>query len=164
MNEYLLSIIGTVLLSAVLTAIIPEGKTSAVIKNITKFCCILIIIFPILQFFHKGSASDIDVFKSENFFGETVIQSDEEFINYYSELRIRQTETAMEKELEELYSVSTTVCLECDIQQNEILFYQTQDIKIVKIIVKTERECGEEVQNAMWEYLTKNYCSEVLIE
>lgn len=165
MNAYLLSIIGTVLLSAVLTAIIPEGKTSSIIRSVTKFVCVMIIVSPILKFFNKDSLGNINVLNSENFFSETVIQSDNEFIKYYSELRIHQAETALEKKLEEKYSIPTSVCLKWrEQEETTALFYKEQEIKILKIIVKTEQECGEEVKNAMWEYLTKNYCSEVLIE
>ena len=155
MNEYLLSIIGTVLLSAVLTAIIPEGKTSAVIKNITKFCCILIIISPILQFFHKGSASDISVFKSENFFGETVIQTDEDFIKYYSEMRIQQTEEVLSEKLFERYSVSCEVWLDWSFEG---------DIRIERIVVKLLENVDEEVKGEMRLFLVENCCGEVLIE
>ncbi len=165
MSAYLLNIIGTVLISAVLTAIVPEGKTSTIIKNVTKFVCVMIIVSPILKFFNKNSLDYINVLNSGNFFNETVIQSDKEFIKYYSELRIQQTETALEKELNEKYSISATVYLKWrEQEETTALFDIGQEIKILKIIVKTERECGEEVKNAMWEYLTENYCSEVLIE
>ena len=63
MNAYVLSVIGTVLISAVLTAIIPEGKTSKVIKGIARLACVLVIVTPIVQFFVKGA--DLEKMLSE---------------------------------------------------------------------------------------------------
>ena len=42
--------------------------------------------------------------------------------------------------------------------------YQEDEIKINKIIVNLEEEARKEVVQRMWEYLTKQYCREVLIE
>ncbi len=161
MNGYLLCIIGTVLISAVLTAIMPEGKTTAVIKGIAKLACLLVIVAPIPRFLQGEDF--FDTLKGENqensqtFFPQSVIQTDGAFIKYYSETRILQTEKAVEDELLEKYGVKSVVALKWSLE-NEL------DIRIEQIRVTTEQEEGEEVKKEMWEYLTNNYCSEVLIE
>ena len=152
MNGYLLSVIGTVLLAALLTAIAPEGKTAGVIKAITKSACVLAIVAPIPSYLHSEN-SDKKNENTQTFFSQTVIETDEDFIKYYSEMRIRATAQALEEELKEKFSVQTSVELEWT--------YQSDEIKITKIFVKTE---SGEAHTAMWEYLTKNYCSEVMIE
>ena len=111
MNGYLLSVIGTILLSAILTAIVPEGKTSATIKGIAKLACLLVIISPILKYLQTGDTESSDE-NSEIFFSETVIRTDEDFIKYYSEMRIRFTEEDIETELAEEFSVACDVTLE----------------------------------------------------
>ena len=68
-------------------------------------------------------------------------------------MRIRATTQALEAELKEKFLVEASVELQWT--------YDLGEIKITKMIVKTEN--GEE-NTAMWEYLTKNYCSEVMIE
>ena len=55
-----------------------------------------------------------------------------------------------------MHGLSVTVSLEWT-QENE-------GVCIKKIYVKTGEEQEEEVLENMWEYLTENYCSEVLIE
>ena len=155
LDGYLLCIIGTVLLSSILTAIVPEGKTSAVIKGIAKLVCLLVIVSPIPRFLQKENFFDE---ADETFFSQTVIQTDEDFIKYYSEMRIKNAESALEQELEKNFSVVVKLSLEWEYGED------TNEIKITKIHVEKESEIDEEGEKVMWEYLTKNYCSEVLIE
>lgn len=153
MKEYLLCIIGTVLFCAILTAIIPDGKTSGIIKGVTRLVCVLAIITPITAILQKKENDKI----SDNLsgiFGETVIQTDTDFINYYSEMRISETERRLAEELQERFGVNTVVELDWELQPDTI--------KITRIRV-TGDGMGEEKMK-VWEYLTKNYCSEVWIE
>ena len=152
MNGYLLSVIGTILIAALLTAIAPDGKTSGLIKAIAKSACLLAIVAPIPSYLNSGNLDEKNA-DSQTIFSQTVIETDEDFIKYYSEMRIRATEQALEAELKDKFFIETSVELEW--------VYQSDEIKITKIIVKTEN--GEE-NTVMWEYLTKNYCSEVMIE
>ncbi len=164
MNEYLLSVIGVVILSAIVTSLLPEGKTAGTIKLISRLVCILAIISPVLHFFRSGTLS----FKGENskeIFTQTVIQSEERFIEYYSEMRIRETESALKAEILEKYALDVEVAFDYERQTEEIgEIYAYEKIRITKIRVKLNQESKEEVLRNMWEYLTKNYCSEVLIE
>ena len=164
MNAYLLSVIGTVLLSAILTAIIPEGKTATVIKGMTRLACLLAIIAPIPSYLKNngllgGNAADKDSLIN---FSQTVIETDEGFIKYYSEMRIRNAESVLEEEIFERYAVAVKVTLHWENENTDTLGEET--IKITEIYVQTENGITEEVAKTMWEYLTKNYCSEVLIE
>ena len=152
MNGYLLSVIGTVLIAALLTAIAPDGKTSGLIKAIAKSACLLAIVAPIPSYLNSGNSDEKNA-DLQTIFSQTVIETDEDFIKYYSEMRIRATAQALEAELKEKFSVVASVELEW---MNE-----SDEIKITKIIVRTE---NGEANTAMWEYLTKNYCSEVMIE
>ncbi len=165
MNAYLLSVIGTVLLCALLTAIAPEGKTAGAIKGIAKLACILIIISPILRFFQIGANGTTEDEFLNIFFSENVIQPDEAFIKYYSEMRIRETETALEKEIMEKYSVSSEVSLQWEQETQTVAgMYEEEKIRITGLCVTVKEDINEEARKNMWEYLTKNYCSEVLIE
>lgn len=155
LDGYLLAILGTVLSSAILTAIVPEGKTSGTVKSIAKLVCLLVIIAPIPKFLQMESFFDeTSEENTETFFSQSVIETDERFINYYSEMRIRYAEQSLETEILDKYALAVDVCLEC----------ATEDLKINKITVKTNKETDEEAKRVMWEYLTQNYCSEVLIE
>ena len=168
MNEYLLCVIGTVLLSAVLTAIAPDGKTSSVIKGAAKLACILAIVSPVMNFFATGEMQAGKIWgveeNSTTNFSQIGIQTDGEFIKYYSEMRIRHTQTALEKELWNDFNAKTTVLLDWERKDFQSGRYEESAVCITKINVTCENEIGEEVKQKMWEYLKTNYCSEVLIE
>ncbi|MBE5746687.1 MAG: hypothetical protein E7352_00720 [Clostridiales bacterium] len=165
MNGYLASIIGTVLLCAVLTAILPQGKTSGLIKGIAKLACVLVIVSPVLHFFKTGEIGGNSAEDSFTFFPQTGIQTDESFIHYYSEMRVRETETLLKSELLDRYAVETEVTLLWEEETEQVgKYYESERIKINQIHIKCEEEPSKELKENMWEYLTKNYCSEVLIE
>ena len=168
MNEYLLCVIGTVLLSAVLTAIAPEGKTASVIKGTAKLVCILAIVAPVMNFFATGEMQTEKMLSTgENStanFSQIGIQTDEAFIKYYSEMRIRQTQTALEEELLNDFNAKTTVLLDWERKIFQSRRYEEGAVCITRINVTCKNEIGEEVKQKMWEHLKTNYCSEVLIE
>ena len=150
LDAYLLSVIGTILLGALLTAILPEGKTSGIVHNMTRLVCLLVIISPVLTFFNGEKV------KSEKNIEKSVIQTDELFIEYYSEMRVRNAEIALANELADTFNEPCKVCMRWALEKDEI--------RIQEIVLTLERECDEEVKARMCEYVTKNYCSEVLIE
>ncbi len=161
MNEYLLSVLGTVLLCSILTAIVPEGKTSSVIKGVARLACVLTIIAPVLYFFETGNFGENE---EENFL-ENVITTDDAFIQYYSEERVRAAEAALCKELQEEYPLTKAVTLEWTIEKETFgKGYTIDGIRIQRICVEVEEGASEEVKENMSSYLTKNYCSEVLME
>lgn len=165
MNGYLLSIIGTVLLCSVITAILPNGKTATIIKGIAKLVCILAIVAPVLRFFRTGEITEISTENSNTFFSQTGIDADRDFIKYYSEMRIRETESALEKEIEERYAIATKVKLLWETEAEMVYgLYDSERIRILEISVQCAEEIDGEVKTDMWTYLTENYCSEVLIE
>lgn len=111
MSAYLLSVVGVVLVSAVLAAVLPEGKTSALVKGVTKLCCLSVILTPVLLFFQKGGKNDenFSLFSSEK-----VIERDTAFINYCSEKRAENAETLLEQDIRKQFglAVQTTVVWE----------------------------------------------------
>ena len=112
MNEYLLSIVGVILLAAILTGILPNGKTAGLIKSVMHMVCILTIISPIVSFFFAGVTSDSNAKKSTSFFSQFVIETDVSFIHYNSELRISEAERALETEISEQFSMDVSVTLD----------------------------------------------------
>ncbi len=164
MNGYLLGVIGTVLLCSLLTAIAPEGKTSAAIKGIAKLACALAILAPVLRFFQSG---DIDVLlgAGEKNSSQTVIRTDEAFIQYYSERRVEETEAALETELLEKYAVAVEVDLTWRFDEESLGGkYSLEKIKIERIHIQTVEQTTEEVKHQMQTFVAKTYCSEVQIE
>lgn len=149
MSGYLIAVMGTVLLCAILTSIIPNGKTAGVVKGMAKLACLLAIVSPIPKFLSGEKSWDKNLEKS-------VLQTDETFIEYYSNMRITQAEESIRKELQDKFAVQATVALQAKTD--------TTVLEIESISIETVNDVAEEVKTAMCEYLTKTYCSEVLIE
>jgi len=163
-NSYLFSIIGIVLISSMITAIMPEGKMSGIVKSMTKLICLFIIISPIFQFFQNVKRIDAGKFY-QDIFKNSVIETDEEFIKYYSESTMSYMENALEQEIFEKYAINVCIWLDWTYSTENIWnLYPERKIQINQIYVRTEQEMNEEEKNILWEYLTQNYCSEVLIE
>ncbi len=158
MNGYLLSVIGTVLLCSLLTAIAPEGKTSSIIKGMARLACILAIISPVLHFFKTG-----DLGKITDDLQENGIRTDKSVIEYYSEMRASAAEEGIEKELAEKYGVEVEVSLAWSLALEKFGDYEVEQIRVDGITVYGD-SLDEEVKENMRVYLRKNYCSEVLIE
>ena len=150
MNGYLLSVIGTVLLSAVLTAIAPNGKTAFVIKNVAKLACLLVIVSPLLTYVQQEKKEG----GLKNNSTKEVINTDESFIQYYSEMKVRQAEETLEKELLDKFSLSCNLAFSWELLKDEIFI---RKITVFSPVTTEEKEI-------LYEYLTKNYCSEVVFE
>lgn len=165
MNGYLLSIIGTVLLCSIITAIIPSGKTAGTVKGIAKLVCVLAIIAPILRFFKTGELVWTNSDGEGENFSKSVIEIDQSFIQYYSESRVEEAEKMLEALVAEDFGVQTTISIKWELEAETVASrYDWERIRIQKIYVKMLEEQTESERNAVEEYLKKNYCSEVILE
>ena len=164
MRMYLMSVVGIVLISTILTTIIPKGKNANMIYGVAKIICLLVIISPILQFFqNKGNAGFDKIY--QEFFSDSVIETDAGFIKYYSESTIAYFEKELEKEILEKYNLSVSISLHWEYEQSDFQgIYPDLKIKITQICVSTEENIKEEDKKRLNEFLISNYCSEVLIE
>ena len=157
MSGYLLAIIGIVLLTGILSAVLPEGKTAKFIKGMTKLCCLAVILAPILGFFHKvatGGEINFPFFSSE-----TVIETDSSFIDYCSTKRVENAEEDLEEKMEELFSVRVEATL---LWEYCGAVTEGTEIKITKVLLKDiEGNIDEEVREKMKEHITDKYGCEV---
>lgn len=160
MNAYVLSVIGTVVLSTILTFIIPEGKTASLIKGIAKTACVAVIVAPIVQFFYTGDIPSFFYQNVQEIFSQSGIETDSEFIQYYSEIRLKEAQEKLQTELLEKYALETKVTLEWIWKEKD----GKDEIYIVKIKVSDMEMQSDEKKNEVREYLSQNYCSEVQIE
>ena len=141
MNEYLLTVIGAVLLSSVLTAVLPNGKSAGLIKTVLKLTCIFIIVAPVLKYIQAEKYPEKNSQVS-------IIETDSEFIQYYSEMRIKLTEESLEKELENNYQIQTKITAKWRYENGEIYIYAVNIENCDK-----QKEIGD--------FLTKKYGFEV---
>jgi len=142
MAEYLLSITGVVLISSILTNIMPTGKTSTLIRGIVRLCLYLLILSPVYEFVQKRFVGENDkIF--QNYFSETVIETDTQYIEYCSEKSVEYVEAALEKKVLQEYGEVVEIELVLDgetkgEQDVKILFLKlfcgaTNEVKAEKI-------------------------------
>lgn len=155
MKEYLLSVVGIVLISSILLAVIPEGKTTGVIKGTAKMACLLVIVSPVIRYFCEREKIEKKVAIDGIFFQETVIDEDVDFIQYNYEIRVRLIEQALKKELQEVYAIDTEVMLEWELAES---------VRVSTIHIIPQCVIEEDIKIAVSEYLEQKYCSEVLLE
>ena len=164
MKEYLIRIVGITLICSILTMIIPKGKNFNVICGAMKIICLLVIVAPVLLFFQNKDNRKLDKIYQE-IFSDSVIQVDEEFINYYSESTIDYLEKQVEKEILEMYNHVVWVSVDWEYAVDKYQeIYPDVKVKITQMHVKAEDGLKEEEKKVLSEFLMKNYCSEVLIE
>ena len=150
MSGYLLSVIGIVLFSSIVIAVLPNGKTGDMIRGITRIACVITMLSPVVYFF-------VDDGNLDGFFGEKRIETEVAFIQYCSEERIEQAESLLLKDLSEKYVGVEKVEIEWENEKIHFGGYAADGIKIVKIIVFVNRALPNNVENEMMEYLFNQY-------
>ena len=157
MNGYLFAVFGVILISSFLTAIFPEGKTTAIVKSVSKTVCLVVIISPILAFLQNTGKFTENTFEKVE---ESVIYTDDAFIKYYSELRIKESESLLETEIFEKFKQETEIKMDWNYEN----YTQVPQIKIKKITIHLTSNATDQEKENIKLYVTKYYCSEVLIE
>ena len=163
LKGYVFCIVGTVLLSAVVIAILPEGKTAVTIKGVAKCLCVLIIVSPILTFFQKNADASTASFSTRINFLETDIQMDLPFIQYFSNERVLSAQSQLEEELKNRYGLNLTILLDWEWRKRQD-GEGMEEIYIRQIRVQGVAQETEQTKKEILEYLTQNYCEEVLLE
>ena len=164
MKEYVISVIGIVIISSILVTIVPDGKTSSMIKGVTKTACVAVIIAPIVQFFQVGETPNFLYGNSQDIFLQSGIETDVAFIQYYSEMRIEETQDKLRDELREKYGLQTQVALEWEWREKMENKGTAAEIYITKIRIYGMENQEDSIKNEVMEYLSNSYCSEVQIE
>lgn len=165
MKNYLFTIIGTVLVSAIITVLIADGKTSSIIRNITRLVCVLVIISPIFNSIYVKNPDTFLWEEKSDYFSENVIEAHTNFIQYYSELRIENAEKLLEEELFNKFKVKINTDIHWEFnEENALDIYAKNNIKILRINISVSGTISEEVKKSMCEYVANTYCSEVKIE
>ena len=153
MSQYLMELIGFVLIAVVLTNLLPTGKTSALIKNTVRLCIYLCILTPAFNFFlslkGKDTLSFAEIFT--DYFSESVIPTDESYINYCSEKSIENAENILEKKILEEYGIIVAIELQASIETN------TFEIKIERGFLNALNCTNEEVLREICKNLETEY-------
>ncbi len=102
MKEYILSVAGIVLLSAVITVILPSGKMGKFIKGAMKLFTLVVLVSPFVKNFDK----------SATLYSEATVPMDGEYLSYCAATLAKADEKAIAQELSQTFSVAAEVEVE----------------------------------------------------
>lgn len=147
MRAYLFAVAGTVVISAILSAIAPEGKLSGTVKTAAKLVCLIVIAQPIAKYFVSAKNGE-----SADYFEKNVLSTDEDFIKYCCKIKVASAEQAVEKEIYDSYAIKANAEIDWS------LCADSNDIKILSIrltfdteTAAKERETIEVIQSELSE-------------
>ena len=123
MKEYLLSVAGIVLFSSVLLTILPNGKTTELIKGIARLACLVVILAPIGQFLVEGKDFN-------GIFAESGIELQTSFIEYSSKEKLAEAEKSLLKALQKEYPSTVSVKLVCENEEAESSLLRVEAIYV----------------------------------
>jgi hypothetical protein len=149
-TEYLLSVVGIVLFASVLLGIVPNGKTTELIKSIARMACLIVIVSPIVKLF-------VGMGKVEGIFDESGIQIQSQFIEYCSEERISAVEESLRKDLVNLSNKVLEVEISWSLKTQENGQYKSDAISIEKIKVLIREPIEESLRQEIETYILLNY-------
>lgn len=162
LSGYLLCIIGTTLVSSILLAILPEGKSSSMVKGMAKLVCIVSIVSPIPKLI--GQETFLELFQSQTTeknsqqFTESVINTDEVFIDYVSELRIENACWTIERQIYLKFDI------ECNVRVDCVILSETAKMQLNSIYLQSSSTINAKTAEEIIAYLKEIYLCEVQLE
>ena len=162
MKEYLLSVVGITLLSALLIHILPQGKMNKTLKGWVRAVCLLVVISPVLALFE--SAANKGGWKNffDSFFSQTVIQTNNKYIDYCREKSVADAQERLQKQIEQKFAVQVTVFLDCELINADS---PNEDIKGEWLVIKKATiEAKSEISHALKEEIIEHILTEYGIE
>ncbi len=145
MKEYLLSVAGIVLFSSVLLTILPNGKTTELIKGIARLACLVSILAPVGQFFVEGK-------EFHAIFAESGIEIQTSFIEYCSKEKVAETEKSLLRILQQDFPSVVFVELKCVDEQTA-----EKDVLRVESITVYVEAWSETLEQTLKERLMTDY-------
>lgn len=101
MKAYILSVAGVILISAIISILVPSGKMGKFIKGMTKLFILAVLISPFVSWLKGGDF----LFSSKD------VGSDEKYLRNYVAMLTDEDEAAIEAALAEEYGIGTEVAV-----------------------------------------------------
>lgn len=95
MQAYILSVAGAVLLSAVVSILVPDGKLAPLIRGMCKLITLILLVSPVVSLF-RGTAFSLD---------EAEYSEDSDFLGVCAEMAEQNNERSVESWLMEEYGI-----------------------------------------------------------
>lgn len=151
MKEWITSIIASVIISSILSLILPEGKMGKYIKGIFSLFIILIIIKPIF-------AIENNDFSYEDIFDENVsIQTD--YLEYISNKRLDYIKVECENLMKENGIINAELSINYNLDEYNYITINKIEINLQNAVIMSDKaniHIIEDVKNAIANYLNIN--------
>lgn len=162
MKEYLLSVVGITLLSALLIHILPQGKMNKAVKGWVRAVCLLVVISPVLAVFESASKKGGWKNFFDDFFSQTVIQTDDKYIDYCREKSVADAEKRLQTKINEKFGIQTVVFLDCESVSADT---QNEESKGEWLVIKKATlEVNIEISNTLKEEIADYLQTEYNVE
>lgn len=148
MNNWLSSIAIIVLFSSIIIMILPEGKTSFLIKSILSIVVSLSIVSPIKSFL----TGDFNA----NSFPQNDVMLQEEYLFYVSNIKIESYKDNINNLLNDIGVTSSTINFEYKIDDFYLLTIDKVDINLKNAVINSDLEriyLIESIKKQISEYL-----------
>ena len=106
MSAYILSVCGAVVLSSLVTIILPEGKIGKFINGILKIFCVFVMLVPLVNW-----VSDLRFNPPENSANSSV-SLDEDYLHYFYEKQSEAVSIDIQKSVEKKFNIEVNVVTE----------------------------------------------------
>lgn len=158
MKEYILAVCGSVVISALITLLLPEGKMGKFIGGILKLFCLLVMLMPLFQMFEKYRPWDGEVETSGEY------EPDENFLMQAFKLQAEMREREIEEEIAKEFSVDVDAELlweyadyACNVTEIKIkiedfgIYEENEHIFVIQQIEKYLLERTEQAEVTVYE-------------
>ncbi len=158
MKEYILAVCGSVVISALITLLLPEGKMGKFIGGILKLFCLLVMLMPLFQMFEKYRPWDGEIETSGEY------EPDENFLMQAFKLQAETREREIEEEIAKEFSVEVDAELlweyadyACNVTEIKIkiedfgIYEENEHIFVIQQIEKYLLERTEQAEVTVYE-------------
>jgi len=160
MKEWVLSIGTTVVITTIISIILPEGKIGNYIKGIFSILLILAIIKPIF------AIGKID-YNIENVLSQNVVILQDDFISFTNDKKVQNFTEKCEKIIEEIGIEKAVVNIDYFVDENNQIIIKYVNVNLrnsVIILDKEHIDIIEDVKTAISDYLNLDFNKVIIYE
>ncbi len=132
MKEWIIRIIGVVLLISIFSLLTPSGKLNKLIKGVFSFILSLVITSPILSYFTKSDYDYSCIFEEINY--------DEIYLSYVVQEKVNQKQQSCAKIAQELGITNAQVIIEYSVGQAFEIKISGVTVNLKNSVINSESE------------------------
>ena len=160
MNRYVVSIIVTVFLIALITFLLPNGSTSKYVKSVLSMVLVVVLISPLIKF-------NIKDFKFDNFFESPNVYVQTDFLDYVLDEKVKSLTKNCDMILNDLGVSGADIKIFYQQKNGVEILIQNVTINLKKSVISSDSShinIIEKLKKAVSEYLNVGIDNVVIYE